>query len=437
MELRQVRRAAIALAIPIAWGACGGARGADLEISVPVAADEVDVFVAPSVCADPQCDQDVAWDNSGGKRHGDAVFLLDTDDETQATKLGAGRYRAILLGSGKRDQKVARVLVVAFQQGVAVASRRIQDVIIPGDGAETWDVHLAEVTDVPAGDPPPARDGWRVHAWVATAATVGRCVVTELENSGNLVRELYLRPSDTDCDGLAAARECDPYYYLDPGSARVDQASCLAITAWPANDHTCLVGGTGCSEVAPTTAQCLQVSPEYCAPNAMCDPTCFGSLSACVHAGQVTAIHCTAIATSADVPCNGAYSAPLSLATLVANGTTTCDTLGFAAENALPGLPFDSSWTPTAAGSPKFSAAGPNGTPCDYVLMMEPATPSTFAQAYYGMVDVPLSNGRHDVVPIEVQVTVGACPVGTAPLLTCTMTVVAAGDGLPHCAAAP
>jgi hypothetical protein len=425
-----------ALALAFACEACGGARGADLEISVPVAADEVDVFVAEAPCAAPECDQNVAWDSSGGKRHGDSVFLLDTDDETHATEIGAGRYRAILVGHGDRDEKVARVLVVAYQQGLAVASRRIQDVIIPGSGAETWSVQLTEVADVPAGDPAPTRDGWRVHAWAAADATVGHCVVTELASNGNFVRELYLRPSDTDCDGVAAARECDPFYYLDPGSAKVDQANCLALAAWPASQHTCLVGGTGCSEVASTTNTCLPIAPEYCAPNAICDATCFGGLRACVHAGQVAAIHCTAVATTADVPCNGVYSAPLSLAALVAGSNTTCDTLGFATENTLPGLTFHSSWTPVAAGSPKFTGQGPNGAPCDYTLTMEPATPAAFAAAYYGVIDVPLSNGRNDVLPIEVQITFGTCPVGTTPLMTCTAVGID-GDGLPHCAVAP
>jgi hypothetical protein len=431
--VRQLATAAVA----VASVACGGARGADLEITAPVAADEVALFVAPSPCADPECEQSVAWDTSGGKRHGDTVFLLDTDDETRATDLGGGRYRAILVGHGDRDQKVGRVLVVAFHQGVPIASRRLQDVIVPGAGAETWNVSLAEVIDIPAGDPSPARDGWRVHAWVATGASVGRCVVTELASNGNLVRELYLRPSDTDCDGLAAARECDPFYYLDPGSANVDQANCVTIAAWPSGDHTCLVGGPGCSEIATTTNACLPVTPEYCAPNAVCDSTCFGGLRACVHAGQVAAIHCTAIAVAADTPCSGTYDAPLSLAALVANSTTTCDALGFAPENRLPALQFDPAWLPAATGSPSFTAQATSGAACDYVLTMKPAAASVFAPSYYGVVDVPLSNGRHDVVPIEVLITFAACPGSTVPLMTCTATGIDGGDGLPHCAAGP
>jgi len=307
---------------------------------------------------------------------------------------------------------------------------------VPADHAETWNVTLKNVGDVPPRDPPPTADGWRVRGWAAPEATVGRCLVTEVTINQQLVRELYLRPGDTDCDGVPAP-ECDKFYYKDPGSSTIDAASCVQNFPWPtAGTPTCLVGGPGCSELG-NAGSCLQVAPEYCAPQPVCS-TCVDTIPACVHNGQVGAIHCNAIAMALDTPCPPPYTATIDLSELVKlNPNVACGDLGFSDASKLPMLSFQPTWSPpgSTGAAPSLSAMT-GASNCVYDLAATVPMGSTLASAYYAIVDVPLSNGRHDVLPIEVNVQIGQCPVGGTPI-SCSLDGISGSDTIHACAAAP
>lgn len=421
----------------LAAAACSSARGADLEIAVPVQADEVDVFVAPYQCSD--CDSAVGWDNSNGKRGADGVFKLDVDQVTVAQPLGNGHYRVVLVG--KDSNPVARIVIVAFQAGTVKAAAVLQDVVLPVHRAETWDVPLdASVVDVPPGDPRPTSDGWRLRAWPPMQQTTSRCVVSEVFSNGMMQREFYLRPGDTDCDGVSPDKECDPFYYLDPGSATIDTVSCIQTFPWPTmNNSTCMLGGMGCSEISTNPTGCVRVQPEYCAAQSLCDTTCTAALETCVHDGQISAIHCTAITPGLDVACANGYAATFTMAPLVGASMQTCDEMRF--DNAQPPmLSFDTQWQPGggANGQPTFTAQpSSNGAPCDFDLQMTPGSPVSFQDSYVTLADVKLSNGRHDVIPIQVQVQVGTvCPaMGSA--LTCNYVEATTADSIRACATVP
>jgi hypothetical protein len=423
----------------LAAAACSSARGADLEISVPVQADEVDVFVAPYQCSD--CPGAVGWDNSMGPRGADGVFKLDIDQVTVAQPLGNGHYRVVLVG--KDANPVARIVVVAFQQGVAKAAVRLDNVVLPIHRAETWDLKLdPNVVDVPPGDPQPASDGWRLRAWSNPAVPqpgASRCVVSERISNGTVEREFYLRPDDTDCDGVV--HECDYYYYLDPGSSTIDAANCIQPFSWPATSTTpiCMIGGMGCSETMANPLGCVRVEPAYCAAAELCSATCNTQLPMCVHNQGVSAIHCTAYAPALDTTC-APYTATVSFDSLLGNTMETCDELLFADESqAQPSYKFDTQWQASGGvngGITVTAAPSGNGTPCSFDLTMVAGTPVSFKSSYLGLADVRLSNGRHDVMPIEIQTSVvAACPAGISAM-ECSFTPTST-ETMQKCAIAP
>jgi hypothetical protein len=436
MELRAMRAAWLA----IACAACS-ARGVEVVIHVPpnVAADEVDVYVGVDECNN--CDTAVGWDNSGGKLPADRIFLTDIDAATVAESDGGGRYHVTL--QSKRDEKVDRLIVVAFHGTTVVAARRLDGVIIPANNPQQWNVTLDPVSDIVGSmyTPPPANT-WRLHAWPPTMTSLARCLVGESTLSGPLVREFYLRKDDPDCDDGMIMQECDDFWYMDPGSATISGANCAMNETWPTNNpSTCLLGGQGCSETKLSAGGCTAIAPEYCLPDGVCTAGCLASaalLTNCIQHQNTAAIGCTALVAGADVQCSGTYSTIVDLGALVSNTAVACGELQVAPTMPLPMVSFaQQPWVPqgTGAGSVTIQFPRDATSMCAYGVVMTFTPPVVTLPVYDALLDVSLTNGRHDVIPVEIATKIG-CPTPGVALLSCNFQP-SGGDHVTNCATAP
>jgi hypothetical protein len=249
---------------------------------------------------------------------------------------------------------------------------------------------------------------------------------------------------------VSPRNECDPFYYLDPGFACADAAKCVKSFTWPPNTPTamtCLLAGMTCSEVMPMTGNSCnaRVVPEYCVPDALCNGGCTiasTGLRSCVHSGSIAAIKCSMAAIDTGTICTNEYSSLVDLSELVkANPATMCDDISIADDSTAPMFAFNSPWT--AMGGTGAMTPGPTVTPttsatvnCQYQLVFTPPSVIAFDPQYYGVVDVPLSNGRHDLLPIEIDLAVGQCP-SSGSAVTCSLVNISGSDTLHNCATAP
>jgi hypothetical protein len=271
-------RGAIAIAC---LTSCGGS-GADVEVrSHGVAIDSVELFVAPGACTRPNgspCASGIAWATDLPDQPPGEILLLS--DTAALTAKATGNAATFRLEAVAGSTHVARVAAIGMSQGQPVAAGLLApDLDIPLSHAEVWQLPLAPMADVAAGDPdlPPAANAPtdRVHVWTSDRRAPGLtdCAMIQHWDRFQWDRQYFVPPIDRDCDGEMV--ECNNYWYdFNVGGAAT---TCLT-TNGAADQGVCTIGTALCADGRSSNGSCTQSTPEFCVADAICsscttDPT--------------------------------------------------------------------------------------------------------------------------------------------------------------------
>jgi hypothetical protein len=252
--------------------------------------------------------------------------------ETDSDSWHGDRAGFRLTSSTGMAQRIPAIIAVGYDaNNTPIATSTFFDGEIPVNRAERWQTTL--VPSKPIVDPRPDVDDERVAVW-GQQRTGPRCVMIE---HGTGSSDAIVPVDDTDCDGVSATAECNPYVAnAVNGVPTLETANCVTTVA--ANNLTgiCMLGGPVCNEAGPTSADgCESLDVDYCVPKKLCAAcpngdfdcikTVFGDAAAS-GTPVMNGLDCTIPLNPDGSECDGddRRFADLDISALVANSETKC-----------------------------------------------------------------------------------------------------------------
>jgi len=250
-----------------------------IEVHAPGAAS-IEVMIA-SYCYTKDgwpCSPGIAWDPMLPAQPPADVFTADRDDRLQYAVPPSGVV-TVQLRPPSLKSSVDRLVFLAFDANDGpIAFAYLRDVQFTTN--EVWIVDLdpnhAPISEIGntldgimTGQPGSVRE----HVWRPPELDKTSCVARQVWRSDvNLWdREVYVAPSDFDCDGYHNDVDCDPSWYLYGQSATIPAGQCALATSTE-QPNACTVGALSpaCVDDGTNTPQCHQTTTTQCVPDAMC-----------------------------------------------------------------------------------------------------------------------------------------------------------------------
>ncbi len=371
------------------------------------------------------------------------VWLLDGDTMARTPStvydVTAGKVVFDLLPPAAADVDIEYVVAVGYgPEGKVVGVAKLTAVTIPYARAEFWKITLDDAVDQ-ASSTALKPEGNRVWVWRrSSAATADLAACIGIEHSdGKMIDRTWLVPADdTDCDEVPANLECDRFNYQAMGTSGLDKANCATATSTqtvvPAG--ACLLGGPSCID-GSSESSCGPVLPYVCLPSVVCSsPTCRQDLVACVENGLVTYFKIMMPADMSMDRCGNSpsqYLVQVDLSSLVPTkpGLTpaTCTDVKFAKLDVNNAITLTTDFTPNGA----TFKVGAFAAPCKFQFSWTAGAPSN--SSLYTFLDLALSNGTHELLPLRIELQPGDCTVVSGANGTAHF---ASGDQLSSCALA-
>jgi hypothetical protein len=317
-------------------------------------------------------------------------------------------------------QRVPVILAVGYDANdTPIATSTFFDGEIPVNRAERWQTTL--VSSTPIVDPRPDVDDERVAVW-GVQRTGPRCVMVE---HGTGSSDAIVPADDTDCDGVSAQAECDPFVAnAANGVPSLEQANCVTTVAADNLTGICMLGGPICNEGAPATAySCEALDVDYCVPKKLCAvcpdgnfdciKTAFGDAAAS-GTPVMNGLDCTIPMNPDGSECDGddRRFADLDISALVANTDTVCRDVEIA-DGALPiTMRHSLSITDATINVRDFAE------PCNVTIEWKGHYTRTAGDVRTIVAEVELDNGKHIVAPFILRFA-ESC----ARPMTCTTVV--------------
>jgi hypothetical protein len=250
-----------------------------IEVRAPGAAS-IEVMIANGCYTNDglPCAPGIAWEDPALPFQPPAdVFIADRDDRLQFTVRSSGIVTVQLRPSSPNDD-IDRLVFIAFDQfDNALAFAYLRDVHLTSN--EVWVVDLdpnkAPIADIGTtfDGPTTSQPDDREHVWRPPATDRASCVARQSWRSDLLAwdREVYVAPSDFDCDGFANDVDCDPAWYLYGRSLTLTPFGC-ALPTNVAEPNACTVGTMNppCVDNGTSTPACHAATTVQCVPDAMC-----------------------------------------------------------------------------------------------------------------------------------------------------------------------
>jgi hypothetical protein len=433
-----MRRGALLLGGVLA--ACGGGSGVDIDIFVPgdLALDRVELWVAYEECAD--CPNGVAW-TQGERATGDINFLRD-ETVIKAVELG-DRWVIHLDASDSYYGQPSWLAIAGFAADKVVAVKLMQDVRIPVSTVVTWQVYLHPAAPASTDLATPPADlalDHRAHVWARLptneVAEPAGCLAYQkwMVDTSTWSTEYFVPKSDPDCDGVPIEKECSEYWYQYKSiAACVNNVTSQVGTS-------CVVGLSSCTDGVTTDRTCLfDAAQMMCATDLVCvkcagmipaDTCVAGAIDEGIDANSMLHFDCDFDATADGKPC---FDQHVILQVPRANTSCSQPVMHYLDR------PFTDAQTSLAFGSGadlvKFTVSQTSET-CVFKLYWVGGTQVAFADGARFLLDVPYSNGKRLLYPIEVRPTnqTVTCGGATTPRACETGGPTATNDGMLHCA---